>query len=99
MALALMVGFVPAFLIPIAAYRGALSRGSWFALSLALFMLLVFIPLVDTSMTAAIGLFFLMSEGEFPTSLVFILGGYFIVVGCALGCLLGGLVYPAKKTE
>ena len=99
MKFALLIAFAPATLIPLAASRGALSRGHWFAFSLALLLLLIFIPLQDTSMMGAIALFFLMSGGDVPASLAFLLGGYFILVGCAVGCCLGGLIYPAEKTE
>jgi hypothetical protein len=101
MKLALMIAFAPAVLIPLAASRGALSRGHWFAFSLALLPLLLFIPLQDTSMSGAILFGLLLSEGveNVPPYLAFISGAYLILVGCTLGCLLGALIYPAEKTE
>jgi len=97
--LALLIAFALAFFIPLAASRGALSREHCFIFSFALLALLVFIPLLDTSMTGAITLYFLMSGGNVTTSLAFIVGGYFILAGCTLGCFIGGLICPAKKTE
>jgi hypothetical protein len=96
---ALMIVFFPVFLIPLVASRGVLSRGHWFAFSLALIMLSVFIVLRDPAMTGAIAFSLLESGRTVRPSVALISGAYLLPVGCALGCLVGGLVYRGKKAD
>lgn len=96
MALALIIALFPVFLIPLVAFRGALSRKLWFAFSLALFSLLVFIPFCDPPTTGAITLSMML--GGVPPLVAFLLAVYVLLVGCALGCLIAGLAYRAPQS-